>query len=68
MQQDNRLLQYYKKLAVSRSKSLVGRHAHVVHAVLLDTPLSDDPTETLSKDLNLSEVFPPQYAVTRELL
>jgi hypothetical protein len=68
MQQDNRLLQYYKKLAVSRSKSLVGRHTHMVHAVLSDTPLSDDPTETLSKDLDLSEVFPPQYAVTRELL
>jgi hypothetical protein len=34
----------------------------------LETPLSDDPTETLSKDLDLSKVFPPQYAVTRELL
>jgi hypothetical protein len=33
-----------------------------------ETPLSDDPTETLSKDLDLSKVFPPQYAVTRELL
>ena len=33
-----------------------------------DTPLSQDPTETLSKDLDLSEVIPPQYAVTRELL
>ena len=35
---------------------------------LSDTPLSADQTETLSKDLDLSEVIPPQYAVTRELL
>jgi CRP-like cAMP-binding protein len=33
-----------------------------------DTPLSTDQSETLSKDLCLSEVIPPQYAVTRELL
>lgn len=35
---------------------------------LSDTPLSTDQTETLSKDLGLSEVIPPSYAVTRELL
>jgi hypothetical protein len=33
-----------------------------------DTPLSLDPSATLSKDLAISEVIPPQYAVTRELL
>jgi CRP-like cAMP-binding protein len=33
-----------------------------------DTPLSQDQTETLSSDMSLAEVIPPQYAVTRCLL
>jgi len=33
-----------------------------------DTPLSTDQTETLSSDMSLAEVIPPQYAVTRALL
>jgi CRP-like cAMP-binding protein len=84
--QDNRILQYYKKLAGCVSLEMEGSYyAREVlgfkKAKLLaeetqmrflyyfsDTPLSLDPSETLSKDLAISEVIPPQYAVTRELL
>lgn len=84
--QDNRLLQYYKKLAGCVSMEMEGSYyarellqfkktgllSEDMHMRFMyyfsDTPLSDDPNETLSKDLDLSEVIPPQYAVTRELL
>lgn len=84
--QDNRLLQYYKKLHGCISPEMEGSYyarvllgfkkakllSEDMHMRFLyyfsDLPLSTDPTETLSKDLDLSEVIPPQYAVTRELL
>ena len=84
--QDNRLLQYYKKLMGCVSLEMEGSYyarelmrfkkaklmSQDMHMRFLyyfsDTPLSMDQTETLSKDLALSEVIPPQYAVTRELL
>lgn len=84
--QDNRLLQYYKKLKGCVSLEMEGSYyareimrfkksgllSGDLHMRFLyyfsDTPLSTDQTETLSTDLGLSEVIPPQYAVTRELL
>ena len=33
-----------------------------------DTPLSSEQNETLSQDMSIAEVIPPQYSVTRALL
>lgn len=84
--QDNRLLQYYKKLYGCVSLEMEGSFyarelMRLKKAKLLsddlhlrfcyyvsDTPISKDQTETLSTDLDLTELIPPQYAVTRELI
>ena len=60
---------YARELMRFKTEGLMSKDMHVHFLYYLsDTPLSKDQSETLSKDLALSEVIPPQYAVTRELL
>ena len=60
---------YARELVRFKTEGLMSKDMHMRFLYYLsDTPLSKDQSETLSKDLGLSEVIPPQYAVTRELL
>jgi hypothetical protein len=60
---------YAKEVMRFRKLKLLSDKVHMRFMYYFsDTPLSTDQTETLSKDMGLSEVIPPQYAVTRELL
>lgn len=55
---------------IYKGETAVRRLEHAILVLLFRyaTERKEDPTETLSKDLSLLEVIPPQYAVTRELL
>jgi hypothetical protein len=60
---------YAKEVMRFRKLGLLSENVHMRFMYYFsDTPLSTDQTETLSTDMGLSELIPPQYAVTRELL